>query len=264
MCRSLRGRLALRVDQRVGGIGDEQNLAAGEERFAHRASSAASRATISASSAAAARFGQPIAASALEAAPSIGNSDGAGRRAAGRRRIRGMCAKGPAACRRAPRVRAERSAIASHGARRSGAIVIGSEPIAASPLCTGEAPGEPRARRRLGRAREPHRNVDPLAGANRRARRRCDDEPRPLKIRQPFGEGARAVANVHEAVRFPLRVVELGDDIAGDRPLPAQRLDLVFQRAILELLRRARRSRRDRRRSAQAPRRESASRCPCG
>ena len=60
----------------------------------------------------------------------------------------------------------------------------------------------------------------------------------PLQVGQPLGEGARAVANVHEAVRLPLHVVELGDHIAGDRPLPAQRLDLALERAILELLRR--------------------------
>ena len=103
----------------------------------------------------------------------------------------------------------------------------------------GEAPFEPRALWRLGGAGEPHGNFEALAGAKRRARRRRDDEPRPLKVGQPLGEGARTVANVHEAVRFPLHVVELGDDIAGDWPLPAQRLDLVLEPAILKLLRRA-------------------------
>ena len=47
------------------------------------------------------------------------------------------------------------------------------------------------------------------------------------------------VLNVHEAVRFPLHVVEFGDDVAGYRLLPAQRLDLALERAILKLLRRA-------------------------
>src|ERR1700744_4652872 len=46
------------------------------------------------------------------------------------------------------------------------------------------------------------------------------------------------VLNVHEAVRFPLHVVELGDDVARDGPLPAQRLDLALECAILKLLRR--------------------------
>ena len=121
-----------------------------------------------------------------------------------------------------------------------------------------EAPHKSRARRRLGGAGESHGNLEPLAGANRGARRPRDDEPGPLQFGQPPGESARVVQNVHEAVRFPLRVVKLGDDIAGDRRLPAQRLDLLFERAILKRLRRARQSRRGRRRSPQAPRRESA------
>src|SRR6202044_4178130 len=37
---------------------------------------------------------------------------------------------------------------------------------------------------------------------------------------------------------LPLHVVELGDDIAGDRALPTQRLDRALERAILEVLRR--------------------------
>ena len=103
----------------------------------------------------------------------------------------------------------------------------------------GEAPIEPRALRQFVGACEPHRNIETLAGANRRAGRPRDDEPRPLKVGQPVGESARAVLNVQKAVRFPLSIVELGNDIAGDRPLPAQRLDLALERPILEVLRRA-------------------------
>ncbi len=55
-----------------------------------------------------------------------------------------------------------------------------------------------------------------------------------MQVGQPLGESARMVSNVHEAVRFPLHVVELGDDIAGDCRLPAQRLDLALERRDIE------------------------------
>ncbi len=58
------------------------------------------------------------------------------------------------------------------------------------------------------------------------------------KARQSVGEAARRVAGVHQPVRLPLRVVELGDDVAGDCRLPAQRLDLSLEPAKLLLLRR--------------------------
>ena len=103
----------------------------------------------------------------------------------------------------------------------------------------GEAPLEPGAFRRIGGAGEPHGNFKALACANGRARRLRDDQPGLLQTGQPIGERARIVLNVHEAVQFPLHVVELGDDIAGDRPLPAQRFDLALEAAILKLLRRA-------------------------
>ena len=90
-----------------------------------------------------------------------------------------------------------------------------------------ETPHKSRARRRRGGAGQSHGNLEPLAGANCGARRLRDDKPRPLQFGQPPGEGARVVQNVHEAVQFPLDVVKLGDDIAGNRRLPAQCLDLT-------------------------------------
>src|SRR5262249_12148113 len=82
-------------------------------------------------------------------------------------------------------------------------------------------------------------NLKALAGANNRPRRLRDNQPRPLKFGQALGERARMIPNIHKAVRFPLYVVELGDDIAGDCRLPSQRLDLALEPAILKLLRRA-------------------------
>ena len=102
-----------------------------------------------------------------------------------------------------------------------------------------QAPLEPRPVRLVGGAGKSHGYFKALAGAKGSARRLRDDEPWPLQLGQPFGEGARVVPNIHEAVQFPLSVIELGNDIAGDLPLPAQRLDLALKPAILKLLRRA-------------------------
>ena len=102
-------------------------------------------------------------------------------------------------------------AIASAAPAES-AIVVGSDPSAASPLSFSEAPFKSRAIGQLSGACEPHGNFKALAGLDSRARRPRDDEPRPLQVGQPLGESARMVLNVHEAVQFPLDVVELGDE----------------------------------------------------
>src|SRR5690606_6639535 len=50
-------------------------------------------------------------------------------------------------------------------------------------------------------------------------------------------EGTDVVAGVQQAVGFPLGVVEFGDDVAADRIGVAQGFDLVFQGAVLGVLR---------------------------
>src|SRR5208282_117389 len=99
-------------------------------------------------------------------------------------------------------------------------------------------PGELAAFWRLLGAREPDGDLDALADADRLPRRSRNDQPRPLQVGEPVGESARTVRDVHEPIRFPLHVIELSDHVAGYRPLPAQRLDLIFERPILKLLRR--------------------------
>src|SRR6185437_15277100 len=51
-------------------------------------------------------------------------------------------------------------------------------------------------------------------------------------------EDARIAPHVEEAVRLPVAVGELGDDVAGDLRSPAHRLDLEFESAVLLPLRR--------------------------
>ena len=162
------------------------NLAPGDERFADRGRQPRRERESSASSAVAARFGQPIAASTPEAAPSMGNREGAAPTSGGttqsssalRDRTRPLPSRASSS--------SGTMAIASAAPAES-AIVVGLGPKRGLADLIGEAPLQPRAFGRLGGAGEPHGNFKALAGANGRARRLRDDEPRPLK----FGQALR-------------------------------------------------------------------------
>ena len=232
-------KLPLRIDQRIGGIGDQQRLAAGDERLANRSREPRRKHDVRLLG----RRGaiRPADRGVPEHAVRAGLDREQRRRRGAERRNDAefhLVARqqAPAAVTRLEFERDNGDRVHGPGGQRN-RCRLGSKRGHASVV--REAPGEPCALRRLGGAREANRNVEALARANRRARRLRDDEPWALKVGQMFGERARAVLNVHEAVRLPLHVVELGDDIAGDRALPTQRLDLALERAILEVLRRA-------------------------
>jgi hypothetical protein len=182
------------------------------------------------------RLGQPIAASAPGAGPSMGNSDGAPPRSGGA--TQSSSTLRDRTTRPLPsRLKLERNdgdrvsgASGEHNLRR-----LGSQ--RGLTALVGEAPFQSGAFRRLDGACKPHGNFKALASSNSCTRRLRNDEPWLSKVGQPLGERAQLVLNVHEAVRFPLHVIEFGDDVTGNRPLPAQRLDLALEPAILKLLR---------------------------
>ena len=58
-------------------------------------------------------------------------------------------------------------------------------------------------------------------GRDRGPRRARNDKPGRLQRREPQGEVARTVLDVHKAVRFPLDVVELGDHVSAISPAPS-------------------------------------------
>ena len=227
--------LPFRVDQRVGGIGDQQHPAAGDQRLADRSCEPRRERKLGVIGGRGAVWPadrrERVRSRAVDREQS-GRVPGKRRDDAKLDRVARKNAPLPGA-----RLELERNdgrRVGQAGRERDRRRLAPKRGFAALP---GEPPVKPRALRRVGRACEPHGNLEALAGAKRRARRPRDHEPRPLQFGQALGESARAVANIHEAVQFPLRVVELGDDIAGNRPLPAQRLDLIFQPAILKLLR---------------------------
>ena len=173
-----------RVDQRIGGIGDEQNLAAGDERFADRGRQPRREQDLGVAPRLAARFGQPIAASALEAAPSMGNSDGAAPASGGTTQSSSVLRERtrPLPSRASSLERNDGDRVTALGGERNRRRIGSKRGLAA---LIGETPHEPRALRRLGGAGEPHGNLEALAGANSGARRPRDDEPRPLQFGQP-------------------------------------------------------------------------------
>ncbi len=88
----------------------------------------------------------------------------------------------------------------------------------------------------------------PCATATSRFTRLADPIAHPLPFRHDDGvavddveelvEHAWIAPHVEEAVRFPMAIVQFGDDVAGEAGLSAHRLDLVFERAELLPLRR--------------------------
>jgi len=55
---------------------------------------------------------------------------------------------------------------------------------------------------------------------------------------EPLVKHARVTAHIEKAIRLPMRIGQFGDDVSGDRRVPAHRLDFVFQGAKLLPLRR--------------------------
>ncbi len=53
------------------------------------------------------------------------------------------------------------------------------------------------------------------------------------RFRRAYGEFLRLAPHAHQAVRLPIRVGKLGDDVALDRILLTHLLDFVFQRQVL-------------------------------
>ena len=160
-----------------------------------------------------------------------------GLEAAARCRIRGCCATtgGPRASRASS---SSGTIVIASTAPAASVIVIGCDPIATSPLCPAKRQASLEPGGGLCGSGEPRHGLEALAEPHGGARRARDNEPRLLQPGEPPGEGARAVEDVHEAVRLPLHVVEFGDHIAGDRLFPAQGFDLVFEGAVLQVLRR--------------------------
>ena len=173
-----------RVDERIGRIGDEHNLAAGDERFADRGRQPR-RDRISASSRGRgavrpADRGEHVRSRAID-------GEQRRRRAVERRddaEFKRIARQDARPCRRAPRARAERWRSRQRRRRRAQSS---SDRIPARPRrFHRRSASESRAIRRLGGAGEPHGNFKALAGAKSRARRLRDDEPRPLQVGQPF------------------------------------------------------------------------------
>ena len=107
-------------------------------------------------------------------------------------------------------------------------------------------------RHRLGERYVESRRLQRIWPAMRHAEREANGVARPVggsiecgqnnrigidRVKQ-IVKNARVRAHVEKAVRLPVTIGQLGDDVAGDLRLPAHGLDLVFQRPKLLPLRR--------------------------
>ena len=158
------GQIALRVDQRVGAIGHEQHLAAGEQRFAHWRREARRHHDIRGVRR---RIAWPV--------------DG-GQRAKGRLVHWEQRRRSAGTTQNSRVLRDRRSPAGSRASSSSGtvvitstapplsAIVVGSVPSSASPLCSANRQAT-LAPSRLRQAGKPEGNVETLADANCVARR---------------------------------------------------------------------------------------------
>ena len=184
------------------------------------ASRVASRA--SACSGALATLGQPIACKASLARPSSGKSAGAGPSSGGATQNSSVLRDSawPEAS-RASSVRGRIAIASAEGAGEREHRRFGSQRQTSRRLA--KTPCERRAFGDFGCARKAEDDLEPLTRPDRAARRARDHEPRRLKTGKRFSEGARAIAHIHQPIRFPLRVVEFGQHIAADR---------LFQRRV--------------------------------